>query len=119
MDAPNFRDPRIYLVHLFRVLLRRGRSKPADIYEEVADLAGLTPEQRAVDSPDTWNPVYRNRIQFARQSLIDAGVVMGSTEPGWRRGTWELTQTGVRLARTQRSDAALESKLRELAAQGV
>lgn len=102
------------------LLNRRGASKPADIYDEVADLAGVTPEQRAVGGGDgTWNPVYRNRIQFARQALIDAGVVIGSTEPGWRHGVWELTAEGLQLARTEASDAVLEIKLEERAAEGL
>lgn len=120
MPVPNFRDHRVYMVHLFRVLQRRGPSKPADIYDEVADLAGITSEQRAVDGGETsWNPVYRNRIQFARQSLIDAGVVLGSTDPGWQRGVWQLTAEGVQLGREAKSDLALEAALHERAALGL
>jgi len=35
MAEPNFRDHRIYIVHLFRVLHKHGPSVPADIYDEV------------------------------------------------------------------------------------
>lgn len=63
MTAPNYRDHRIYMVHLFRVLHKRGASPPAEVYDEVADRAGIAPEQRAVPGREAgWNPVYRNRI---------------------------------------------------------
>lgn len=120
MADPNFRDHRIYLIHLFRVLHKRGASLPADIYDEVADLAGVTSEQREVAGGDTtWNPVYRNRIQFARQSLVDAGMLIGSSDPGWKRGIWELSAEGMQIGKAERSDARLESLLRERAAEGL
>ena len=120
MTPPNYRDHRIYLVHLSRVLHRRGASPPADIYDEVADLAGVTPEQRAVPGREIgWNPVYRNRIQFARQALVDAGLVVGSSDPGWRRGIWELSPAGIQVARTEQSDAVLDAQIRERAAEGL
>jgi len=120
MTPPNYRDHRIYLVHLLRVLHRRGASPPGDLYDEVADLAGVTPEQRAIPGKELgWNPVYRNRIQFARQALVDAGLVVGSTDPGWRRGIWELSPAGVQLVRTGQSDATLDAQIRERAAEGL
>jgi restriction system protein len=120
MTPLNYRDHRIYLVHLLRVLNRRGASPPADVYEEVADLAGVTPEERAVPGKEVgWNPVYRNRIQFARQGLVDAGLVVGSSDPGWRRGIWELTPAGIQLASTQQSDATLDAQIKERAAEGL
>ena len=120
MTPPNYRDHRIYLVHLLRVLHRRGASPPGDLYDEVADLAGVTPEQRAVPGKEIgWNPVYRNRIQFARQALVDAGLVVGSSDPGWRRGIWELSPAGIQLARTGQSDATLDAQIRERAAEGL
>jgi hypothetical protein len=38
------------MVHLLRVLAKAGRANPGDIYEEVADRAGITPEERAIES---------------------------------------------------------------------
>ncbi len=32
----------------------------------------------------THNPVCKNRIEFARQGLIDAGLVLGSESRDWR-----------------------------------
>jgi restriction endonuclease Mrr len=120
MASPNFRDHRIYMVPLLRVLQRRGACRPADVYDEVADLVGVTPDQRAIEGGEgSWNPVYRNRIQFARQALIDAGVVLGSTQPGWQRGVWQLAPEGDRLGRATASDAALDAILRERALAGI
>ena len=120
MTAVNFRDHRIYLVHLLRALHRRGPGRPAAIYEEVADSAGITAEQRAVQSKDdSHHYVYRNRIQFARQSLVDAEAVIGSTDPGWQRGVWQLTSEGQKLAEEIRSDSELDKILRERADVGL
>ncbi|HBQ15278.1 MAG TPA: hypothetical protein DEF51_30520 [Myxococcales bacterium] len=119
MTAPNFRDHRIYMVPLLRVLARRGPSSPASIYDDVADLAGIPNEQRVVGNPkDRGNPVYRNRIQFARQSLIDAGLMFGSSDSEWQRGLWQLNRSGEELARTGNLTQMAE-KLRALAAEGA
>ena len=116
----NFRDHRIYMVHLLRVLHGAGAASPAEIYEQVADRVGITPEERAVLGEEgKGNPVYRNRIQFARQSLVDAGLVIGSSEPQWQRGVWQLNRQGNALAAGRLNDAALDAKLRELAAEGA
>ena len=117
MPPTNFRDSRTYLLHLFRVLHRAGAVRPRDIYEDVADRAHITSEQRATGSGE-GNPVYRNRIRFARLDLIDAGFIVRSQDDGWKRGVWELNDAGKRLAESDLSDQELEAKLRELAADG-
>lgn len=118
--AGNFRDHRTYLVPLLRALCGRGATAPTSIYEQVADAVGVSKEQREIVSArDTDNPVYRNRIQFARQALIDAGLLIGSSDPRWQRGLWQLTPEGERLAREARSDARLDEELRRLAAEGT
>lgn len=116
----NFRDHRIYLVHLLRVLRECGPSEPADIYDKVADRAGVTPEQREIESSSgSGNPVYRNRIQFARQSLIDAGLLISSADPGWSRGIWELNKTGRQIANRTRNDEELQKALMDLSSRGA
>ena len=94
MDERSFRNPRRYLVPLFRVLAERGPSEPAALYEEVADRAGVTADERRVEGQTHASPVYRNRIQFARQALIDGGLMIGSGDPAWRRGVWQLSPEG-------------------------
>lgn len=115
----NFRDHRNYLLHLLLVLAKRGPSRPADIYDEVADRADVTAEQRLVRGQrGTDNPVYKNRIQFARQSLVDAGALIGPDDSRWQRGVWELSQEGLQLAKTK-SLQALEERLQASAAEGA
>jgi len=120
MPASNFRDHRSYLVHLLRTMHGRGPVLPSGIYDEVADCAGVTSEQRRVQgSRGSGNPVYRNRIQFARQALVDAGLLVGSSDAGWRRGVWQLTSEGERLAEEIKSDAELDQMLLERTAEGA
>ena len=118
MPATNFRDQRTYVVHLLRVLQKRGAVAPAEIYDEVADRAGVTPAEREVEAAGSYNPVYKNRIQFARQSLVDAGAVIGSSEPGWQRGHWQLTPEGRVLAETK-SDHELDNLIRARVGEGA
>ena len=44
-------------------------------------------------------------------------MVVGSSDPGWKRGIWELSPGGIQLARTEQSDAKLDAQLREWAAE--
>jgi restriction system protein len=115
----NFRDYRTYLVALLRTLHGRGAVAPAAIYDEVADKVGVTHEQRQMTGlRERDNNVYQNRIQFARQGLIDGGFVIGSWEAGWQRGRWELSEAGTQLAETMTDDLELDQTLRERAAIG-
>jgi restriction system protein len=111
MASPKFRDPRTYLAPLVRVLVERGASRPARIYDDVADLAAITPEQREAVT-DRGAPVYRNRIQFARQGLVAAGLIIGSSDERWQRGVWELEDGTAELAAAL-DDNALDRELRD------
>lgn len=115
--STSFRNPRLYMIHLLRVLQDRGATIPADIYDEVADHAGVSQAQREAECKDGY-PAYKNRIQFARQGLIDAGLLVGSSDEGWQRGIWELNDAGCALAASTPDDAALDATLRDLAAEG-
>lgn len=119
MTAPNFRDHRNYLLPLVRALAGRGPVRPSEIVEQVADLAGVSPDERQVGLEEgAGREVYKNRIRFARQSLIDAGVLRGSSDPKWQRGRWELNAEGEELARSM-TDSQLEALLLERAAEGA
>ena len=87
MSKVSFRDHRTYRVHLLRVLHRAGAVPPADIYDEVADGAGITDHERTTRG--RFGLIYSNRIQFARQHLIDAGLMVGREDEGWKRGIWD------------------------------
>jgi restriction system protein len=121
MNAVNFRDHRIYLRPLFSVLLRHGGGAvPETIYDEVADLAGVSAEDRSVRGLRlTDNVVFKNRIQFARQSLIDAGLVIGSDSPGWRRSYWQLSDDGTKLGGRELAPDRLEKLLLAKAVEGA
>ena len=116
----NFRDHRIYLTPLLRALHKHGATPPSKIYDEVADVVGVSAEDRNVGSAKGGTqPVYRNRIQFARQSLIDAGLLISSSEPGWRRGIWELNEEGHALAEKTEDDSELEELVQSRANEGA
>ena len=120
MAEPNFRDHRIYILPLFQVLAERGAAKPSDVYDEVANRVGVTAAQRQERGPrGTDNPIYRNRIQFARQSLIDAQCVVGPDAPTWQRGIWELSPEGKLLAKSGRTPTKLNDLLQQRAAEGI
>src|SRR5690606_19754647 len=51
--------------------------------------------------------IYRNRIQFARQALVDAGLIVPSTDERWERGKWLLSPAGEDLARSSATDDAI------------
>lgn len=115
----NYRDHRIYLTPLLRALHKHGASPPSEIYDEVADAVGISDEERLVWSASGGTqPVYRNRIQFARQSLIDAGLLISSSEPGWRRGVWELNDAGRALVE-ETSAEELEGVVQRRADEGA
>ena len=108
----NHRDQRVYLVQLARVLLERGPSAPSAIYDEVADRVGLSAEQKRERTPSRRSKsLYGNRIQFARQSLVCAGIIISSDHPSWVHGIWALSEEGERLVRRTRKDAALKAEL--------
>lgn len=120
MSVPNFRDHRTYLRSLFEVLAEKGSAKPGDIYAQVADRAGIPQSVRSELSPQGGrHPIYCNRIQFARQSLVDAGVLLGPNDPEWQRGVWELSREGVAIAQRGLSGQALDELLNQRAVEGT
>ena len=117
MSKVSFRDHRTYLVHLLRVLHRAGAVPPAGIYDEVADGAAITDHERTTRG--RFGLIYSNRIQFARQHLIDAGLMVGREDEGWKRGVWELNAAGHQLAAGTLPDEALDAELRKRGAEGA
>lgn len=77
---------------LLRALLEIGGSaRPKDLYPRVAvcfpDLTQEEQEERLENFPSTRK--WWNLVQWARQSLVDAGELDGST-----RGVWKITEAG-------------------------
>lgn len=93
---------------LLRVLYELGgRARPSDVYPRVTE---RFPEIQAEDLAETLRSgVNRwiNRIQWARQDLVLAGLVDRS-----ERGVWVLTPAGEQLARAGASDAEIIALVR-------
>jgi 5-methylcytosine-specific restriction enzyme B len=49
--------------------------KLADVREELADQLGVTPEEREVRTPSGGKPLYRDRMDWARTDLVQAGLL--------------------------------------------
>lgn len=106
-----FRDHRGYVLPLARVLAAQTEAEPRVLYDQVADLVGVTPEERAqMPSSGGTQPVYRNRIQFARQALVDAGVIAPLESTG-KRGVWTITPEGARVVTQAANDNWLLDEL--------
>jgi restriction system protein len=65
-----------------------------DIQEAVAEVMGLTDDQRAQHLPSGEQAVYRNRIGWAHDRLKRAGL-----STSLKRGYWRLTDTGSAFAK--------------------
>ena len=74
------------LVELLRV---GGSIKPSEIYDSVAShFPGMTGDEREAEM-DCGHNVFNNRVQWARQRLVDEGMIDPSV-----RGVWRLTEAG-------------------------
>jgi len=82
--------------------------KTAQVYEEVADLVGLSKEQRDELLPSRTQPYYQNRIGWSYDRIKRAGL---GTSPS--RGHWMLTQAGRDFI-TSRNHRLSDEDIREL-----
>jgi restriction system protein len=71
-----------------------GEAKPSNLYDKVArHFPQLTLADQKVIHPRSGLPIWRNRVQWARQHLVNKGELDAST-----RGIWRITDKGrVRL----------------------
>lgn len=82
-----------FMEPLLRVLAAaEGPLRAGEAYERVADLAGLTEEQRAELLPSGRQPTYKNRIGWAHDRLKRAGFSRSV-----KRGHWQVTEEGRNL----------------------
>lgn len=103
----SFRDQRRYIPSLVKVLHKHGRSRPRDIYDEVANLSDVTAEEKTVQR-NSGERVYTNCVQFARQELVGAGIIIGPSSPDWESGFWMLTESGKALANRYQANEEFE-----------
>lgn len=92
MSIPSFLE---FIDPLLRFLAQQSEEvRISVVYEAVADMVGLTEEDRQQLLPSQAQAVYKNRIGWAHDRLKRVGY---STSP--RRGFWLLTDEGRRFAR--------------------
>ena len=71
-----------------------GRARPREVYPRVTDrFPEITPEDLSAVFGDGRTPQWQNRIQWARQNLVDEGLIDAS-----ERGIWQLTPAGAEAA---------------------
>ena len=85
-------------VPLLRAILKRGgsvsgKAERLSVAEELADLFGLTPEQRAATVATRSETVWYNHMCWTRQHLVNKGDL----DKG-ERGVWAVTEQGRRRA---------------------
>ena len=79
-----------FIEPLLRFLVEQTEPiRARDVYEAVADIVGLTDEQKEELLPSRDQAVYRNRIGWAHDRLKKAGLSKSA-----RRGYWEATDKG-------------------------
>lgn len=82
-----------------------GRARPRDVYDRVAEAAGIDlaarEETRTCADGQTYK-VFEQQVRWARQTAVAEGLIAGE------RGVWELTDAAyAKLGRIRRGAAAL------------
>lgn len=93
-DLPPYPDvEKELLLLLFRSGGSKFSRKADEVYSPLADVFGLTQEQRTRLHPDREESAWNNRVQWARRKLVDSGLIFRGP-----RGVWRLTEIGRRQA---------------------
>jgi restriction system protein len=80
----------------------------ADGYDRTADRVGISAEERTAMIPSGGQPLYKNRIGWAHDSL-KRGLFAGSSKVGW----WQITDKGKHLV-AEFPEGIPESKAKEM-----
>lgn len=83
------------LLYLWEV----GEAIPRDVYPVLADMFGLSTQQRTATRSDNSTPRWNNRVQWARKALKDKGLITDDLR------IWRLSAGGANRA----NDAVLAS----------
>jgi restriction endonuclease Mrr len=86
-DLPNVAAVADALVRPLKDCARPMR--PAELYDDLADLFGLTSFQKSLTRQTRHESAWDNRVQTARKHLVDQGVINGT-----ERGYWSLSEKG-------------------------
>jgi len=88
MAIPSTKD--IELPLLQEIEAAGGEAKPSELYNKVArHFSQLTSADQKVIHPRSGLPIWRNRVQWARQHLVNKGQIDASI-----RGIWKITDKG-------------------------
>jgi restriction endonuclease Mrr len=87
MDLPNHPDVERALLTL--LASHDHPVRPLNVYGQLADRFKLTTEQMKVRRTDRDEPLWNNRVQWARNRLVQHGLMKKGP-----RGLWSLTDLG-------------------------
>jgi len=88
MAIPSEKD--IELPLLKELVAAGGEAKPSELYNKVAkNFPQLTSADQKLRHPRSGLPIWSNRVQWARQHLVNKGEIDAST-----RGIWRITYKG-------------------------
>ena len=86
MSIPSEKD--IEMPLLREIEAAGGEAKPSELYDKVAKhFPHLTLTDQQAKHPRTGIPIWRNRVQWARQHLVNKGQIDASV-----RGIWRITE---------------------------
>lgn len=89
MAIPSVKD--IELPLLQEIQKAGGEARPSDLYDPVArQFPQLTQADREVRYQRTGEPIWQNRVRFARNTLVVKGAIDNSVY-----GKWKITQKGI------------------------
>lgn len=86
MPVPDYQK---FLYPILRCIADGNEHKIRDIYEQAADIFGLTEDERAERIPSGTQQLYKNRIGWAKTYLKKAGFIISP-----RRGIIQITERG-------------------------
>ena len=86
MSIPSEKD--IEMPLLREIEAAGGEAKPSELYDKVAKhFPHLTLDDQQAKHQRTGIPIWRNRVQWARQHLVNKGQIDASV-----RGIWRITE---------------------------
>lgn len=104
---PKYADVELPL--LCELMRRGGAAKPRDldghgrtVYDALADQFGLSAADRQVATSDTeGRPKWENMVRWARQKLLDRGLLVGD-----KHGVWQASDDGLAFLRSDQEAQA-------------
>src|SRR5579883_1052397 len=90
VTLPSAYDTRLWLALLYEIEAAGGQGRPSALYPRMrAYFPQITEADLALKNVHTGENKWRNRIQWARQKLVERGCIDSP-----QRGIWRLTDRG-------------------------